>query len=414
MLKVFICFFSFLGKYCYFCMIMKRYDFDKRIERRGSGDIKFDDLGSRFGRSDLYALWVADMDFEVAPEIKRAIEERVGKGVYGYAKVSDSYWDAVTDWINGHFHVSAKRDELSFIPGIVRGIAFVINYFTERGDKVLIQPPVYHPFRLVTEGNGRIVVNNPLKLDSEGHYHMDLDDLERVVSGERPKVMILCNPHNPGGIRWSVVELKGAARIADRYGMIVVSDEIHADLILSGERHNCFIGVSDEAARVGLVFGAPSKTFNIPGLVSSWVMIKNPELRKGFFEWLSVNEFNDAPFTATVPTEAAYRHGEPWLKELIGYLNDNIDFVAAFLGEHVPEIKVIRPEASFLVWLDCRGLNMTQPELVDFFVNKAHLALNDGSMFGAEGEGFMRLNVATSRDYLSEALDSLRTAYERL
>lgn len=393
---------------------MESYNFDKIVNRRGSGDIKYDELEARFGRPDLYPLWVADMDYEVAPEIRQAIEKRINGGVFAYARVSESYWDAVISWIKSHFGVEVTREELSFIPGIVRGIAYVVNYFTEKDDKILIQPPVYHPFRNVAESNDRKVVTNPLILNGDCSYSMDFDGLEKVVSEERPKLMILCNPHNPGGIRWSIEDMKKVAAIAAKYGMIVVSDEIHADLILNGEPHHCFFNAGKDAEKVGIVFGAPSKTFNIPGLVSSWSIIKNKELRDGFYNWLSVNEFNDAPFTATVATEAAYKYGEGWRKRLIAYLNGNIDFVEDYFKQNLPKIKVLRPQASFLVWLDCRDMKMTQPELVDFFINKAHLALNDGSMFGKEGTGFMRLNVATSRAYLREALESLKKAYDQL
>ena len=393
---------------------MKHYNFDKILERRGSGDIKYDDLEARFGRSDLYPLWVADMDFEVAPEILKAIEERIKKGEFGYAKVNDSYWDTVMSWIKSHFGVNVSRDEISFIPGIVRGIAYAINYFTEKGDRILIQPPVYHPFRLVAEGNDRQVITNPLILNNDGSYSMDLDGLEKVVSEKRPKIMILCNPHNPGGLRWKLDTLREVASIAAKHNMIVISDEIHADLILSGEPHHCYFQAGSDAEQTGIVFGAPSKTFNIPGLVSSWSVIKNPELREGFYKWMSVNEFNDAPFTAVIPTEAAYTHGEQWRIELIKYLNENIDFVEEFFKKYIPKIRVLRPEASFLVWLDCRKMDMSQEELVDFFINRAHLALNDGSMFGKEGTGFMRMNIATSRDYLKEALESLKRAYDQL
>ncbi|MDE7153651.1 MAG: pyridoxal phosphate-dependent aminotransferase [Muribaculaceae bacterium] len=393
---------------------MNQYNFDILPERRGSGDIKFDELRNRYGRSDLYSLWVADMDFEVAPEIRSAMEKRINTGIFAYAGVSDSYWNAVMNWIRTHFGFSVTRAELSFIPGIVRGIGYAINYYTQKDDKILIQPPVYHPFRLLTESNGRMIVTNPLLLNSDGTYTMDFKGLEETVEREKPRMMILCNPHNPGGIRWTKEDLRRVAAIASRNNMIVISDEIHADLILSGEPHNSFFQAGEDAEKVGIVFGAPSKTFNIPGLVSSWAVIKNPVLRDGFYSWLTVNEFNDAPFTASIPTEAAYTSGEPWRKELINYLNGNLEYLIEYFKANMPKIKVLPPQASFLVWLDCRDMNLSQPELVDFFTNKAHLALNDGSMFGGEGTGFMRLNMGTSRKNLAEALASLKKAYDRL
>ncbi|MDE6651804.1 MAG: aminotransferase class I/II-fold pyridoxal phosphate-dependent enzyme, partial [Paramuribaculum sp.] len=285
---------------------------------------------------------------------------------------------------------------------------YAVNFFTTKGDKVVIQTPVYHPFRIVTEGNGRTVVENPLipSNDSTG-YKMDLEGLEKIFATERPKLMILCNPHNPIGIQWSKETLAQVGKLARKYGVIVVSDEIHGDLMLYKRRHIPFIEAGEDAAAVGIAFGAPSKTFNIPGLVSSWAVVRNPELRKPFYNWMEVNEFSAPNFTAMVGTEAAYTHGEPWLDELLEYIQGNIEAVESFFADNCPDIKVIRPEASFLIWLDCRNLGMSQKELVDFFVNDARLALNSGTMFGSQGEGFMRLNIAQPRAGLLKSLSSV-------
>ena len=301
------------------------------------------------------------------------------------------------------------HDEITYIPGVVKGIAFAINYFTDKGDKVVIQPPVYHPFKMVIEGNNRTVVNNPLIFDGDT-YRMDLDGLERIFATEHPRMMILCNPHNPVGIQWSRETLQRVASLAARHGVIVVSDEIHGDLMLDGRRHYPFASVSDEAASVAVTLGAPSKTFNIAGLVSSWCVIKDEKLRKGFFSWLETNEFNAPTFTAIIGTMAAYDHCEDWLDEMLDYIADNIDETERLLKELAPEIKMVRPEASFLVWLDCRGLGLDHSGLIDMFVDKAHLALNDGAMFGAEGEGFMRMNVGCPRSMLRHAVQSLANA----
>lgn len=390
---------------------MGKYNFDQTPDRRSSGAIKYDALPSLFGRSDLIPLWVADMEFAVAPAISEALSQRFAHTVYGYPMTPDSYWQSIIDWLDRRHGFEVKRDELAFVPGVVRAIAYIINFYTVPGDRIVIQPPVYHPFRLLTEGNGRIVAENPLiAADTPTGYAMDLEGLERIFATESPKMMILCNPHNPIGLQWDTDTLRAVAALARRYNVIVVSDEIHGDLMLYGHRHIPFASVSEDASAVSITLGAPSKTFNIPGLASSWMIIRNPELRDPFFKWMEVNEFSAPTFTATIGTEAAYRYGDEWLDELLPYLEGNVEAVEDFLSRNIPAIRPVRPEASFLIWLDCRALGMTQAELNDLFVNRAHLALNDGSMFGKEGEGFMRLNIGLPRQQLLEALASLASA----
>ena len=388
---------------------MGKYNFDQLIDRHGSGAMKVDSLNEFFGRDDLLGLWIADMDFAVSPRIREALSRRIEHPVYGYAGAPQSYWDSITGWLARRHNWNVKREEITYIPGVVKGIALAINFFTQRGDKVVIQPPVYHPFRMVTEGNGRVAVNNPLIFDGN-NYRMDLEGLERIFRDEHPKMMILCNPHNPVGVQWSVEVLQEVARLAKKYGVTVVSDEIHADLMLYGKPHFPFASVSPEAAEVSITLGAPSKTFNIAGLVSSWCVVKNPKLREPFFHWLMVNEFDAPTFIATIGTEAAYTQGEDWLDEMLEYIEGTIAEVEEIVAEKLPDIKVIRPEASFLVWLDCRGLCMSHDELIKLFVNKAHLALNDGAMFGAEGNGFMRLNIGSPRSVIRYSLESLADA----
>ncbi|MDE5837786.1 MAG: PatB family C-S lyase [Paramuribaculum sp.] len=387
---------------------MGKYDFDRGIDRKGTGAMKYDALTELFGRADITPLWIADMEFAAAPEIQKALVDRFNHPVYGYASTPESYWNSIQNWLQKRHNFSVSREELTFVPGVVRAIAYAVNFFTTKGDKVVIQTPVYHPFRIVTEGNGRTVVENPLipSNDSTG-YKMDLEGLEKIFATERPKLMILCNPHNPIGIQWSKETLAQVGKLARKYGVIVVSDEIHGDLMLYKRRHIPFIEAGEDAAAVGIAFGAPSKTFNIPGLVSSWAVVRNPELRKPFYNWMEVNEFSAPNFTAMVGTEAAYTHGEPWLDELLEYIQGNIEAVESFFADNCPDIKVIRPEASFLIWLDCRNLGMSQKELVDFFVNDARLALNSGTMFGSQGEGFMRLNIAQPRAGLLKSLSSV-------
>lgn len=388
---------------------MKHYDFDKLIDRHGSGAIKYDDLQITFGSEDLIPMWIADMDFEVCPEITAALRDRMLHPIFGYASPRPGYWASIIEWLDHRHGFKVSRYEITYIPGVVKGIGFAINFFSKPGDKIIIQPPVYHPFRLVTEGNDRVVLPNPL-IKTETSYRMDLEGLEKLAREEKPAMMILCNPHNPVGIQWDAETLKEVARIARENNFIVVSDEIHGDLMLDGRPHIPFLEVSDDARAVGVMLGAPSKTFNIPGMVSSWCVVKNPELRHPFFHWLEANEFDAPTFTATIATEAAYRNGEAWLDEALAYIRENIAFTEKYIAEKLPKLSIVKPQASFLVWLDCRGLGLDQEQLVKMFVNRAHLALNDGSMFGQEGVGYMRLNVACPRSVLATALDHLANA----
>lgn len=388
----------------------RTYDFDTVIDRHGTCCTKLDGLDAMFGRHDVTPLWIADLDFAVCPDIVVALHHRLDHPVLGYSAAPDSYWQSIIDWQRHRHGFAIERDDLSFIPGVVKGIALAVNFFTSRGDKIVIQPPVYHPFRMVIEGNGRLVVENPLLRSADGNYSMDLDGLAEIVERERPRLMILCNPHNPIGLQWDEATLARVAEICRRSGTVVVSDEIHGDLMLAGRRHIPFTEVSDDARAIGIVLGAPSKTFNIPGLVSSWMVIKNPHLRNDFYHWMEVNEFNAPVMISTIGAEAAYTHGECWLDQMLAYVEDNIKFVVDFLAQHVPTVKCVVPEASFLVWLDFTALGLQQQQLMDLLLEKAHLALNDGAMFGSQGTGFMRLNVGTPRCVLREALEHIAEA----
>lgn len=392
---------------------MVKYDFDKVIDRHGSGSIKYDSLDEWFGCNDITPLWIADMDFESCPAVTSALRARLTHPVLGYANVPDSYWQAIAGWLSRRHGVEVSRAELAFVAGVVRGVALAVNFFTEKGDKVLIQPPVYHPFRKVVEGNGRKLVTNPL-IEQDGTWRMDIEGLRKVVEREHPRLMILCNPHNPIGLQWDEDTLCEVAEIASANDMLVVSDEIHGDLMLDGRRHVAFVSVSDQAAKVGIALGAPSKTFNIPGMASSWFLIPNAELRGPFYNWLEVNEFCTPDVGAAIAAESAYNEGEEWLDQLLEYLQGNIAAADEFFAAECPKIKVVRPEASFLIWLDCRELGLSQQELIDFFLHSAHIALNDGEMFGHEGRGFMRMNIAMPRALMLEALKHISDAYKQL
>ena len=391
---------------------MGKYNFDKVIDRRGTGALKLDVLAERYGRADLIPLWVADMDFETPDFITEALRKRLDHSLFGYTVEPTDYWPAVMDWIREHHGWETKREWLTFIPGIVKGIGMVINVFVKEDEKVIIQPPVYHPFRLTPEGNKREVVYNPLRENEDGSYSMDFENLEKVAD-DKCRLLILSNPHNPAGIIWDRETLRRLAEFCHKRGIIVISDEIHSDMALWDNKHIPFASVSDEAAACSITFGAPSKTFNIAGIVSSYAIVPDEKLRDKFYGWLMANELNDPTIFAPIATIAAFRKGEEWRREMLDYVQANIDFVIDYCREHIPAIKPLRPQASFLVWLDCRGLGLNHEELVELFVEKAGLALNDGEMFGKEGKGFMRLNVGSPRSVLKEALDRLRDAIDK-
>lgn len=385
------------------------YDFDKIVDRTGSGDLKHEVLAERYGRADLLPLWVADMDFETPEFITDALRRRLEHSLFGYTVEPKDYWPTVQKWIKDHHGWDVKREWLSYIPGIVKGIGMVINVFTKPDEKVIIQPPVYHPFRLTPEGNGREVVYNPLKENSDGSYSMDFDNLEEVAD-DKCKVLILSNPHNPAGIVWDKDTLARLAEFCYDHNILVISDEIHCDMALWGNTHVPFATASDKAAQCSITFGAPSKTFNIAGIVSSYSIIPNDEIRNRFYTWLAANELNEAPMFSPIATIAAFKNGEQWRKAMLHYVEQNFIFMKEYCKTHLPKIKPLRPEASFLVWLDCRALGLNHEQLIDLFVNKAHLALNDGEMFGKGGAGFMRVNVGTPRAILTKALEQLTEA----
>ena len=385
-----------------------KYDFDKIIDRKGTGALKYDALKERYGRDDLLPLWVADLDFETPNFITDAIRKRLDHSLFGYTITPAELWDTVAKWIYEHHEWKVRTEWLTFIPGVMKGVGAVINTFVKEDEKVIILPPVYHPFRLTPLGNEREVVYSPLKRVGDS-YEIDFDNLARVAD-DKCRLLILSNPHNPAGITWNRETLTRLADFCHERNIIVISDEIHSDLALFGNRHIPFATVSDKAAEISITFGAPSKTFNTAGIVNSYAIVPNDTLRRRFFKWLDANELSEPHLFAPIAIIAAFTKGEEWRRQLISYIEGNILFLEDYLSRNIPQIKPIRPQATFLVWLDCSGLGLDHERLVDLFVNKAHLALNDGEMFGLGGEGFMRLNTGTPRAILAKALEQLKEA----
>ena len=384
---------------------MKHYNFDEIIERRGSDCFKWDALPSMYGRDDLLPMWVADMDFRSPDFVMEAIRRRCDHEVLGYTMPSAAYWKAVTDWLSNHYNILSTKDELHFIPGIVAGIAYALLCLTQPGDKVLVTTPVYPPFLNLPKASGRTLVCSPLKI-VDGRFAIDFDDLEQKAEG--CKLLILSNPHNPAGTVWGNETLARIADICERKGLLVISDEIHADLTLPPHKHVSYSTVSPLAAAHSLTFMAPSKTFNIAGLGSSVCYISNPELRHRFFGWLDALGVAGGNIFAFTAAESAFSNGEEWLAQMLDYLNDNVAALKEFLDTRLPEVKYVLPEASYLAWLDFSACGLTHKELADRLINEAKVVLNDGTTFGgSDYEHCFRINLGCPRSLLLDGLNRI-------
>ena len=384
-------------------------DFDREIDRSGTFSVKHDLRQAMFGTSDVIPLWVADMDLPAPEAVTRALISRAQHPVYGYTLPSEGLFEALIDWMGVRHHWKILRDWILLCPGVVPSLHAAVLAFTQPGEGVIVQPPVYFPFFSAVTTTGRRLVQNPLVLDS-GRYRMDLDHLEHCAR-QGARLLLLCSPHNPVGRVWQEGELHAVCEIASRHGLIILSDEIHHDLIYSGIRHHPLNGLRDDAGYI-VTAVAPSKTFNIPGLGLSALIVPDPARRKALTEALDLLHVNAANPFGLAAFEAAYREGKPWLEELLLYLEGNRDFVMDFLRREIPPIHGITSEGTYLLWLDCRGLHLDDEGLKRFFVREARLGLNPGTVFGEGGSGFMRLNLGTSRRVLSVALEQLRVAVE--
>ena len=386
-----------------------KYDFDAIIDRSGTDALKIDAVPAIWGRNDLLPLWVADMDFATPPFIIDELRHRLDHEILGYTMRTPRWVSSIVAWQQNRFGWNIQPEWLNFVPGIVPGIAMVVSCFTQPGDAILIQPPVYHPYFHVPQNLGRVVRENALNL-VDGLYRIDFERFERDVRG--CKLFLLCHPHNPGGRVWNEDELRRMAEICHREGVIVVADEIHADLTLPPYHHVPFAKVSTEAAECSITLMSPSKAFNMAGLTSSYSIISDETLREKFHRHLADSEFNLGHAFAFNSVAAAYSNGTEWLDQMLAYVQGNIDYMEQFLSVAMPKVGMIRPQASYLVFLDFRKLGLTQKELSELIVDKAHLAMNDGAMFGKEGEGFMRLNAASPRSVIAEAMRRLQAAIE--
>lgn len=389
---------------------MKHYNFDEIIDRKGTDCVKHDGMAPFFGRGDLSPLWVADMDFRTPDFIMDAIRKRCQHEVLGYAIASDRYYRTMAQWLSNHYHIEAVRKELHFIPGIVAGIAFAIQAFTDPGDRILVMNPVYPPFLNLPEGGGRKLSINKLKV-ADGRFAIDFDDLDQKAEG--CKMLILSNPHNPGGTVWNREQLKTIAEICNRHHLLVIADEIHADLTLPPHQHTSFSTVSEEAKNCSITFIAPSKTFNMAGLGSSIAYTPNDTIRERFHRYLDSYELANGNIFAFVGAEAAFAHGEEWLRQLKDYLNGNVKTLQTFLEERMPKVKAILPEASFLSWLDFSDYGLSHEELHDRLINTCHVALNDGTTFGrGDYTCHFRINIGCPRTTLTEALERIAVGIE--
>lgn len=388
-----------------------KYNFDEIIPRKNSDCLKYDKLQEMFGTDDALSMWIADMDFRTPPFVIEALRRRLDHEVLGYTFCSPKWKPAIQNWVSRHYGWEVKEEEIGFVGGIVPAISFAVQCFTAPGDKILIQPPVYHPYHHVVKDLGRTLVYNPLRL-VDGQFEIDFEDFESKIVG--CKLFLLCNPHNPGGRVWNADELVRIADICAKNGVIVISDEIHCDMALTGYKHTVFATVSEAAAQNSVTLMAASKTFNIAGLKSSYHIIRNEALRKQYSEYLTRSELDTAHLFATTAVAVAYNEGDEWLAQMLQYVEENIAFLDKYLKENMPKISFIRPQASYLVFLDARELGMPQDRLVEFFLKEAKVAMNDGTMFGQEGAGFMRMNLGCPRATLQQALEQIKAAYDRL
>ena len=387
-------------------MSERHLDFDTVIDRKGTRSLKYDFAVRRGKPKDVLPLWVADMDFQTSSYITDALEDMVKHGVFGYSESEEHYFGAVQNWMERHYNWHVKESWMTKTPGIVFALAMAVKAYTQENDAVLIQPPVYYPFKEVVEDNHRRLVNNTLVLGGDGTYTIDYEDFEKKIIEENVKLFILCNPHNPVGRVWTREELERLGDICLKHGVFVVSDEIHADFVFE-RKHTVFSEVKEAYRDISIICTSPSKTFNIAGLQISNIFISNPEKATAFRRQVAAAGYSQVGLPGLVACEAAYLHGDEWLEGVLAYIKANAEFTRAYLQEHLPRVKMTKLEGTYLVWLDFRDYGLTDKELDEKILNQAGLWLDSGAVFGKCGEGFQRINIACPRKTLHQALDRL-------
>jgi cystathionine beta-lyase len=391
----------------------RNLDFDNVIDRKGTNSLKYDYAIERGKPADILPLWVADMDFRTSSFILDAIAAQAQHGIYGYSEPLDGYFEATREWMKNHHGWDVKRSWYLLTPGIVFALAHCVRAFTDKGDGVMIQQPVYYPFSEVITDNGRRIVDNTLIYDENTRtYHMDADDFEKKIVDENVKLVFICNPHNPVGRVWTRKELETVGDICHRHNVIVVSDEIHQDFVFKGH-HEVFVNIKEEYQDNVITCTAPSKTFNIAGLQISNLFIPNARLKRRLRDEINASGYSQLNAVGLVACEAAYRYGTEWYQAAYEYIKSNISFVKKYIGENLPQIHMIEPEGTYLAWLDFRDLKLSNEQLEDLIVNKARLWLDSGAIFGKAGEGFERINVACPRKTLERALGQLNSVINK-
>ena len=385
-------------------------NFDEIIDRRGTASIKYDFAAERGYPKDILPFWVADMDFRAPAPVLDALTRRTAHGIFGYTQVKDDYFAVLRHWFKEHHNWDVARPDLVITPGVVFAIAAAIRAFTEPNDAVLIQQPVYYPFANIIRDNGRTLVDNTLKLEN-GRYEIDFTDFEQKIVENKVKLFILCSPHNPVGRVWRRSELERIAGICLRHRVIVVADEIHEEFVRPGFTHTPFASLSPETAAITVTCTSPSKTFNLAGLQISNIFIRNDTLRRKFRAELGKTGYDEPNTLGLSAAHAAYEHGAPWLRELLAYIETNYAHTAAYLAEHLPQVGIIAPEGTYLLWLDFRAYGLTDKELNDKIIHEANLWLDDGPIFGAGGSGFQRINIACPWETLEKGLENLVRAF---
>lgn len=385
-----------------------KFNFDKSINRNNTSSIKYDAMESFLGAKDAIPMWVADMDFNSPPCIVDALKKRLEHEIFGYSFKSADYYKSIIGWMKKRHKWDVEKEWISFSPGVVAGFTIAIEQFTNPGDKIIVHPPVYFPFFQSINDTGRKVEYNKLKLEN-GRLNFDFDDLKSRITADT-KMLLLCNPHNPGGSVWTKDELTELSEICNENSILVVSDEIHADVIFAPAKHISYASISEKAAQNSITIMSHSKTFNVAGLTTSFVIASNKNILEKYNKALSIPHLHMGNIFGTEALMAAYNGGEEWLEELIMYLKGNINFVDEFIKKHIPNLKVIIPESTFLIWIDCTKLGMTGEELKKFFLHTAKVAINEGSMFGPGGEGFIRMNIGCPRSTVETAMNRIKEA----